>query len=87
MVIDTSSKFEGEEVYKSICLGLEFFLAEDDNQSNSYHLSIISEVDEFDFDGSEKEIDLTRYILTLLKKKEIQCEQRNPKLLYGSDEP
>lgn len=57
MIIDTSGRFEGEEIYISICLGLEFFFAEDDNQSNLYHLCIISDVDEFDFDGLEKDID------------------------------
>jgi hypothetical protein len=38
--------------------------------------------DAFDLDGSEKEVDATRYTLLLLKHAGIHAEARDTKLLY-----
>jgi len=83
MAIDKSGKFEEVTVYTSSCFGLEFYIGRMDNdQPHSYHLVISSNVDTFDFDGTEKEVNATQYALQLLSNAGIKASPRDPKILY-----
>lgn len=66
-VKDPSGKWEEQEVYVSRCFGLQFAfghpLGEPEDQ---YGLSIDSTGDGMEYDGLEKEVDATRYVLLLL---------------------
>src|ERR1700730_4123990 len=66
MKLDTSGRYEGDEVYETRSFGLVCELAQDDPPLTTYHLTVNSDVDRFDFDGSEQEIDGTNYVLSLL---------------------
>jgi len=80
--LDESGRYESGIVYSVICFGLEFELVKDVPPLKSYHLSINTDIDSFDLDGSEKEVDGVKYVLSLLKSKGIKADVRDPKLLY-----
>ncbi len=83
MVVDQSGQFEEVTVYVSNCFGLKFFIGRaDDDPPRTYHLVISSDVDCFDFNGSEKEVDATKYAFLLLERAGIKASVRDPKLLY-----
>lgn len=75
--LDTSGRYEGEEVYIVECFGLEFEIAQDVSNAQAFHLSVNSITGEIDYDGSEKEIDGANYILFLLHKAGIKAELRD----------
>jgi hypothetical protein len=81
--LDTSGRYEADQVYGATCFGLVFELAEDDPPLATYHLTVSSNVDELDFDGSEKELDGVKYMLSLLRRGGIDALARDPDLLYG----
>jgi len=83
MQVDTSGKYEGDIVYASKCFGLDFELAEDEPPLSTFHLTVNSDVDAFDFSGSEKDLDGVTYVLTMLGRAGIDAAARDPKLLYG----
>lgn len=80
--IDTSGRYEGDIVYSTISFGLQFELAKDDAPLTSYHLSINTDTDSFDIDSSAKEVDCTKYTLSLLINEGIDASERDSKLLY-----
>jgi len=83
MGLDKSGRYEEVVVYVSSCFGLEFSVARtDEDPPQTYHLFVSSDVDSFNFDGSEKEVDATKYALLLLRKAGIKASPRDPKLLY-----
>ena len=83
MVVDQSGRYEEVVVYVSRCFGLEFSVARtDEDPPRTYHLFVSSDMDSFDFDGSEKEVDATKYILLMLKMAGLKASPRDPKLLY-----
>ena len=83
MVVDQSGRFEEVTVYVSNCFGLEFSVGRTgDDPPRTYQLVISSDVDVFDFNGSEKEVDATKYALLLLRRAGIKASPRDPKLLY-----
>jgi len=83
MVVDQSGRYEEIAVYVSSCFGLEFSVARtDEDPPRTYHLFVSSDIDAFDFDGSEKEVDATKYVLLMLRKEGIKASPRDPKLLY-----
>lgn len=82
MKLDKSGKYEDDVVYRSVCFGLEFELAKDDNLVNSYHLSVNSDTNSFDFNGTEKEVDGSQYIILLLKNANVKAAPRDKNLLY-----
>ena len=81
--LDTSGRYDGDVVYGVTCFGLDFELAENEHPLTSFHLTVNSNVDQFDFDGSEKEVDGGEYLLSLLRRGGINAAAREPKLLYG----
>ncbi len=84
MRIDESGRYEDVVVYVSSCFGLEFGVGRmDDDPPDTFHLFFNSDADAFDFDGSEKEVDGTEYVLLLLKEAGIKASRRDPELLYG----
>ena len=84
MVLDQSGRYEEVTVYVSTCFGLEFGVCRtDEDPPQTYHLFVSSDVDAFNFDGSEKEVDATKYVLLMLRKAGIKASRRDPKLLYG----
>jgi hypothetical protein len=83
MKLDDSGRYEGDEVYQTRCFGLIFELAQDDPPLTSFHLAVNSNVDKFDFDGSEREVDGLTYLRSLLRGAGIDAAVRDPKLLYG----
>lgn len=83
MEIDQTGRYEEVVVYSATCFGLEFSLGRTgDDPPRTYQLAISSDVDAFDFNGTEKEVDATRYALLLLKKSGMKAFPRDPKLLY-----
>lgn len=83
MVIDESGRYEGVNVYTTTCFGLEFTLGRTaEDPKRTYHLVISSDVDAFDYDGSEKDVDATKYALLLLSKAGVNAYPRDTKLLY-----
>ncbi len=83
MRVDESGKYEDVIVYVSSCFGLEFGIGRtDDDPPDTFHLFFNSDTDAFDFDGSEKEVDGTEYVLLLLKEAGIKASRRDPGLLY-----
>lgn len=83
MVLDQSGRYEEVPVYVSTCFGLVFDIGRtDEDPPRTYQLDISSDVNAFDFDGSEKEVDATKYVLLLLRKAGIKASPRDPKLLY-----
>lgn len=83
MVIDQSGRYEEVTVYVSTCFGLEFGVGRtDEDPPRTYQLMVSSDIDAFDFDGTEKEVDATKYVLLLLRKAGIKASPRDPKLLY-----
>ena len=83
MVIDQSGRYEDVPVYLSTCFGLVFDVGRiDEDPPLTYQLDISSDIDAFDFDGLEKEIDATKYVLLLLRRAGIKASPRDPKLLY-----
>ncbi len=83
MVLDQSGRYEEVPVYVSTCFGLEFGIGRtNDDPPRTYQLSISSNVDTFDFDDSEKEVDATKYTLSLLRTAGIKASPRDPQLLY-----
>ena len=87
MCIDKSGRFEGAVAYTTSCFGIEVGMCRtDEDPPNTFHLFLFSDIDAFDFDGSEKEVDGTDYILRLLHKVGIRGDRRDPKLLYGEEE-
>lgn len=83
MQLDTSGRYEGDPVYSSSCFGLDFELAQDEPPVSTYHLTVNSDVDAFDFDGSETDLDGVTYVLTMLGRAGISASARDPKLLFG----
>lgn len=83
MVLDQSGRYEEVPVYVSTCFGLIFDVGRtDEDPPQTYQLDISSDIDAFDFDGSEKEVDATQYTLSLLRKAGIKASPRDPRLLY-----
>ncbi len=85
MTADKSGRYDyGVVVYISSCFGLEFSIGRmDDDSPDTCHFFFNSDTDAFDFDGSEKEVDGTEYVLLLLKEAGIRASRRDPGLLYG----
>jgi hypothetical protein len=81
--LDDSGKYEGDKIFISTCFGLDFELAQDEEPLTTYHFSVNSNVDLFDFDGSEEEIDWSQYIADFLRHGQIDATIRDPNLLYG----
>ena len=83
MVEDRSGKYEDVLVFSSSCFGLEFTIGRTDSDPvGTYQLAIFSDVDAFDYDGTENEVDATKYILLMLKKSNIFASPRADNLLY-----
>ncbi len=81
---DKSGRYEDVVVYVSSCFGLEFGMGRtDDDPPKTFHFFFHSDTEAFDFDGSEKEVDGTEYVLLLLKKAGVRASRRDPELLYG----
>jgi len=83
MGLDQSGRYEEVAVYVSTCFGLEFGVGRTgEDPVSTYQLAISSDVDVFNYDGSEKEVDATRYVLLLLIKAAIKASPREQSLLY-----
>ena len=79
-----SDRYDGDEVLVSHSFGLEFELARDDPPRHTLHpLSVNSDTDTADFDGSETERDGNRYVLDLLRRAGPDASVRAAALLYG----
>ena len=74
-VQDASGRWEEQIVFVSRCLGLEFVFGHpDDAPPNEYGLSIDSLPSGTPYDGTEKEVDATRYVIALLSQaRELQA--------------
>ncbi len=74
-VKDASGRWEEQVVFVSRCFGLEFVFGHpDDAPPNEYGLSIDSLPGEAPYDGREKEVDATKYVLALLSQsKDLQA--------------
>lgn len=80
--VDTSGRYEGSVVYSTVSFGLEFELVKDEAPLTSYHLSINTDTDSLNIDSSAKDVDGTKYVLSLIKDKGIIASERDKKLLY-----
>ncbi len=67
-VKDASGRWEEQEVYVSHCFGLHFAFGQPlQSPEGEYGLSIDSSTDAVEYDGTEKEVDATAYVLMLLR--------------------
>ena len=65
---DESGRWEEQEIYVSHCFGLRFAFGQPhDSPEGEYGLSLDSAAD-VEYDGSEKEVDATAYVLMLLRQ-------------------
>lgn len=66
-VKDTSGRWEEQEVYVCHCFGLQFAFGHPVGEpEDQYGLSIDSTGEGMEYDGREKEVDATQYVLLLL---------------------